>query len=286
VRYDNIAAFAQATATTLVVDATAGARFEHHSQFGDSVVPRVALTREFDPFHAKALASYAFRAPGIENLNLNPDVMPERTRVIELEAGWRMTRDAMLSANVFDIRIDDPIVYYWDEVNEVEGYANYERTGTRGFEIDWRLDTRRLFLDVNYSFYSAAGNNRVADYAVPGHDNELLGFAPHKVAWNARLWIWRGLRFNPSGSYLSPRHGYLRAPASGDPVVERADGELLVDMMLSWDDLLVRGLRLAGGVHNLLDENTVFIQPYAQGHAPLPGSSREWMVHATYEIDL
>ncbi|HSI05973.1 MAG TPA: TonB-dependent receptor plug domain-containing protein, partial [Myxococcota bacterium] len=79
VDYQNYVGFAEALWRTSIVNIQGGARVEHHSQFGASFVPRLALTRVFGEFHVKGLASRAFRAPVIENIATNPDIEPERT---------------------------------------------------------------------------------------------------------------------------------------------------------------------------------------------------------------
>ena len=77
VTYGNLAGYAQLLFRNVVANITLGARFEYHSHFGSSFVPRVGLTRVLGRFHFKLLFSQAFRAPAIENLNINPSLQPE-----------------------------------------------------------------------------------------------------------------------------------------------------------------------------------------------------------------
>jgi outer membrane cobalamin receptor len=83
----NFAGYAQLIWPNKIVNVTVGARAEWNSLFGASFVPRVALTRAFKRFNVKLLYSQAFRAPGIENININPMILPERTNVLEAELG-------------------------------------------------------------------------------------------------------------------------------------------------------------------------------------------------------
>ena len=61
------------------------------------------MTRVAGKFHFKALASRAFRAPGIENIRLSDNIQPEKTTAYELEAGISdlSVRLAMPKATVY-----------------------------------------------------------------------------------------------------------------------------------------------------------------------------------------
>ena len=112
---------------------------DHHSQAGNSFAPRFGVTKVKGKFHVKGLISKAFRAPGIANLLLNPEIEPERTTVMEFEAGYQVTGNSILTGNVFNSRIKKPIVYSYDTEADVETYQNFSETGTRGFELDYRI---------------------------------------------------------------------------------------------------------------------------------------------------
>jgi len=58
----------------------------------------------------------------------------------------------------------------------------------------------------------------------------------------------------------------------------------MLNLFASYDDLLAPGLVLSLGVHDLLDSGYDFVQPYAGGHAPLPGPAREWVLRLGYEF--
>ena len=75
-------------------------------------MPRIGLTRVINRFHAKLLYSEAYKTPVIENINLNREIKPERTKVIELEAGYQLSSIMLLTANFYDITIKKPIIYF------------------------------------------------------------------------------------------------------------------------------------------------------------------------------
>src|SRR5207249_38425 len=158
-----------------------------------SFVPRVALTKVLGRFHAKFLFSQAFRAPGIENININPAIKPEDTTVFEGEAGVQLNDHMFLAVNAYDITIDKPIVYDVDPMSGAEVYQNFDQTGTRGLEADYRIRYPWGYANVNYSFYTTAGKNRVTSYQVPGQNDVLLALPAHKLTMSGSFKLLRSL---------------------------------------------------------------------------------------------
>ncbi len=282
VSYLTVAGIFQALYNSSIANFTVGARYEYHSQFGSSFVPRAAITKVFGRFHAKLLASQAFRAPGIENINLNPDIKPEKTTVFEAEVGYKLTDHMFLSLNAYDITINRPIVYDYDPVSGNEIYQNYGQTGTRGIEAEYRMRYKWGSATANYSFYSASGKNNIAPYEVPGDDSVMLAFPAHKVSVSGSWNLWGNLSVNPSGAVVSERWGYLKGDGMGNPMVGRLDPALLLNVNVLYRNLFVKGLDAGFGAFNLLGTNAPYLQPYDGGHAPLPGPSRELVLRLSY----
>jgi outer membrane cobalamin receptor len=282
--FRSVAGFAQVVIEQPLADLTFGLRGEKRTAFDSSFVPRIGLTRVIDDFHGKLLYSAAFRAPGLENINLGDHVRPELTHTFEAEVGYRLDTRLALTANAFDITIRDPIIYFVDDAGE--GYRNYSRSGTRGVEMEARGGGSRLKGSLSYSFASATDKNEVPLYAVPGRDDVMLGMAKHKVTATAQATLARGLVFAPSAVYLGSRHGYLSADESGMPVLGEEDPDLLLNVYLRWRDAGIPGLELGAGVFDVLGSGQRYIQPYDAGHAPLPAMSRELVVRAGYSVSL
>jgi outer membrane receptor protein involved in Fe transport len=284
VSYENVAGFAQALYKSSIANFTAGARYEYHSHFGGSFVPRAAITKVMGAFHAKLLASQAFRAPGIENINLNDDISPERTTVFEAEVGYKLTDHLFLAANAYDITIKKPIIYDYDPATMTEVYQNGGQTGTRGVEAEFRVRYPWGYATANYSYYSAAGKNDVAVYQVPTDDHVMLAFPAHKVTVNANLALWRTLSLNTSLIGMSERWGYVRGDEMGNAVLGTVPAALLVNAYLLYRDAGLKGLDVGVGAFNVLGQHVPYLQPYNGGHAPLPGSSREILGRVTYTL--
>ena len=283
VDFQTAAAYLQALVTTKVVNLTLGGRVINHSQFGAAFAPRVGITKVVNKFHAKLLYSRAYRAPGIENINLNPSITPEKTNVLELEFGYRLSEKMLLQANLFDITIDNPIVFFYDEAKDFESYENFHRTGSRGFEVETRFRDKWGYVNLNYSFYSTASKNDVEYYVVPGNGNVLLGFPAHKLNLNSSFQLRKDFTVSPSASWIGKRYQYASVDVNDETVVSTSDDKILLNLFFNYTGL-VKGLSIGAGVYDLLGQNYDFIQPYNGFHAPLPGTGREYVLRVIYNL--
>lgn len=285
VQYHNGAVYAQGVVTTPFVDVSVGGRFEYNDAFGASFVPRGALTKAIGRFHYKALAAQAFRAPSIQNLAYSPDARPEKTSTFELETGVRLADALFAVANGFFTMVDSPIVYYYDEELNDEGYDNYKKTGAAGVEAELRFLLRGHYANLAYGFYHPAGQNEVETFEVPGHDGVLLGFAQHKVTLNGGVEIVKDLTFNVSGSVLlGDRYGYVQADeATGEPALAAFDPELVLSANVAYRNLFTDGLFVVVGARNVTNSEIWYIQPYDNWHTPMPGPSAEVFLKIGYD---
>lgn len=282
-RYANSAGYLQGLWNSPWVQVTAGARYDRHSAYGEAFVPRVGLNKVWENWHLKALASQAFRAPSIENINVQTDIQPERTTVYEIEAGYRFSPAMGLTVNLFDVEIDRAIVYEYDDVSGLEYYRNYAPVRTRGAELEYRWKKDWGYLTCSYSFYRVAENN-VNLYVVPGREDLLLAFPGHKLTLNGSWVILPRLSFNPSAVWLHERYGYAGLNTDGEEDLRRFEPMWLVNLNLLYEDAVLEGLDLSLAVYNALNSAVDFIQPYNAGHPPLPGSAREVLLKASYRF--
>ncbi len=125
------------------VNLTAGVRYDHYSDFGDTVNPRVGLVWSFlDNADLKLLYGQAFRAPSFVELYdaNNPVVLgnvnlkPERIKTYEAALAYRFNRFLGTGLNYFYSSISDLIV--WDTtVAPVPRFANIGNSTTQGVEL-------------------------------------------------------------------------------------------------------------------------------------------------------
>lgn len=186
---------------------TAGARYDHYSDFGGTFNPRLALVWQTDPrLTTKLLYGQAFRAPSYLELYSqtaanasNPDLKPEKSRTLELSFSWLASRDLRLGANLYRFIRTDVIA---PEATSPYRFQNFERYATSGVELEaeWQPH-RNLRLQGNVNaMHNGAVNDPFRDLAIPlkqGYLRMDWAFRP-KWNWNLQL-SWFDKRPLPAG---------------------------------------------------------------------------------------
>jgi outer membrane receptor for ferrienterochelin and colicin len=278
--YWNVAAYAEYSLTSSIVNLTAGARYEFHNAAGSSFVPRFALTKSFDKLWMKGLLSGAFKPPGIENFTLAEQIVPENATVYEAEVGYDILPTTSLSISLFRVELTNPIVFFVNEEGN-EAYQNFDRTGSQGADIELRMLEEWGSLTANYSFANSVGLSNVPLYNAGGAT--LRGAPEHKFAASGRFNVTPNASIGPTLVVMTERRGWLGGP---DNVTESEPPAILASVTLFYRDLLLDGLDATLAVHNILDTEYRYIQPYDGGHAPLPTPGREVFARLSYRFGL
>lgn len=289
VQYNNIALFSQGIYKNDYLSFTLGSRFENHSAYGASFVPRVALAGDYEGFHSKLIYSKAFRAPSIQNItNFNPkfskgsNIKPENTTISEIEFGYDFSSNMSLTANLFDIQLENPIVYFSD--NENDAYDNFEKTGSRGFELEYRIKDKKLgYANLTYSF-NLANDNTVSLYEVPNQPDILLGFPKHKFTLNSNINIFENFSINPSLIFFSQRNGVFELDKDENSIIKEFEPVFLFNLNLIYKNFFFKGVNASISGHNLLNQTYHYIQAYNGTHAPISGASTEISFNIGYDF--
>jgi len=339
IRITNAAFFGQVIFKVPIANFILGARYEYNSEFKHSFVPRLGVTKKIKNFHFKFLVSGAFKVPTIGNyyrsfdgtFTVNEDsteitsigrgIEPERTMVVEAEAGYQITSNIIVTANFFDYTISDPIVFSFIQTEEIRdlfgpfagisAYQNYDRAGSRGFELDFKIKDRWGYFYLNYSFYSVKNKPRIAPYAVSTFNRDpqlrqevrndlLLGFPKHKLNLNVCYYINRNFSVNLTASAYSERYGFdvlqggdiydedgnLIIPAKfnvNGQLIEKAP-TMLTNIFIRHQNLFTKGLTAGVGVYDIFNQKFEYLQPYFGLRPPMPGPSREYYFNITYDF--
>jgi outer membrane receptor protein involved in Fe transport len=283
---NNLALYAQTLIKTNVANFTLGARYEKHSVFGSAIAPRFAITKAFERLHMKLLVSGAFRSPAIGNLtNTTTDssyteynfarnnVKPEKTWVVEFEVGYKLNKNMFITANIFDITINNAIV--WFENDYDWGYNNHSRTGTRGFELEYRAKYKKGFANLSYSYYTAKNKNKVDYYAVDGKEEYMLGSPQNKITLSGGYNILNNLTIGSSVIYRSKQY----ADFEGDMV--KFDPTTTVNAFISYQS---KYFDAGWGVNNIFNQDFYWIQPYKGSMMPFPVMSREFFIKLAFKL--
>ncbi len=225
------------------VEFTAGARFDHNSDYGETVNPRLALVwRPTGEWTTKLLYGQAFRAPYFQELYAetsfslpNPDLKPEESETYEVALTHTPNKKIRLGINAYHYRQSDTITLQTVAGLPKRQYQNVGDYNINGLEFEAWWQPR--------SDLSIAGN-----YAINDSDNNgYRAFGTPRQSAFVRL-DWR----------ISPGwHWNIQNHWSGE--VERSPGDARADKdtnFLTDTTLRYTGLRnwdLALSIRNLFD---------------------------------
>lgn len=141
---------------------TAGVRYDHYSDFGATVNPRLALVWETSPeVTTKLLYGQAFRPPSFNELYVknnpsntgNPDLEPEKIQTLELVFDYRPVPRLRTSLDLFAYEIKNLIELVQEPGQTTLITQNHKDQEGHGFELeaDW-LATDTLRLRGNFAF--------------------------------------------------------------------------------------------------------------------------------------
>ncbi|HEX9023868.1 MAG TPA: TonB-dependent receptor [Geobacteraceae bacterium] len=243
------------------VNLTAGVRYDHYSDFGNTVNPRVGLVWSFlENADLKLLYGQAFRAPGFAELYSintpvlgNPNLKPETIATFEAGVAYRLNRNLAASLNYFYSDIDDLI-----DVNTSvapQTWSNIGKAVTQGVE-----------LELNGAF--GAGLSWKAFYAYQAPRDDKTGRPLPDVPSH---------RASGSINYSLTKYVNLHADVLWTGVRPRVQGDTRPEMPpYATVDLAVtarnfwKGLEVQMAVHNLFDKH--YSDPDSSGGAKLvPG---------------
>lgn len=281
-----------------------------YSPFYNAFSPRIGFTKVWDKFHYKLLLSKAFRAPSV-GIFVNNPIDPETTFIQEIELGYKFNKKMFVTCNLFNINIDNTIIYV---PNSFDKYYNYKQMGTTGVEIEFRYKAARMYHILNYSYYHSgsfvflpapdSGQSRkfiqykkseVWHYHLYQDNVRLLGFPNHKITLTSSYNFSSRLTLTNTMTYLSScyaHYAYADPDSLGNAtnrvstVLRKVKGYLLWNLYLSYQVPMVQGLSMGIGFYDILNSNPGFVQPYYGLSSPFPAPGREILFRITYDFGL
>lgn len=198
---------------------TAGLRYDHYSDFGDTTNPRLALVWTTMPWlTSKLLYGEAFRPPAFSELYAvnnpaflgNPALAPERLKSTELAFSLTPSTPWTWDINVYQFRIRDFIDFVQDSSGSFTA-QNAGRIRGRGLETEVRYQLPiPLQLLANYSY----------QHTEDERSGQPLGLAPREEAFLRATWnfkpewqltpqlTWIGKRQRQAGDVREDLEGY------------------------------------------------------------------------------
>lgn len=248
---------------------TAGLRYDHYSDFGETINPRLALVwSTFNRLTTKLLYGEAFRAPAFsETRNINnpaalgnPDLDPETLRSFELVFDYKPFYELNTIFNTFYYEWDDIIQFVPGPEGNTARNAG-QQTGY-GFELETRWNPSTHFsISANYAWQKST-NKRT---------NRNAANAPQRQFYIQSNWSFSpDYHLNVQGSWVMDR------PREAEDPRRSIDDYILVDVTLR-KSRFWRSLDAALIVKNIFNEdarepslNGVPV-PLIPNDLPLPG---------------
>lgn len=284
VSYYTLSGYLQGLYRSKIAIITAGIKAINHNKFGAAFAPRIGITKNYKKFHGKLLYNTAFRAPSIQNINYNSNIKPEITNVFEIEAGYKINNHHFININLFDITINRPIIYTIDSLHVYGTYSNFDKTGTKGIEAEYKIQYRKFTLSLNYSYYSAKNNINAVPYQVTADKNALLGIPNHKAGFIASYQLSRNFSVNPSATWMSSKYAVTGIDDDNNYIISQLGAKYLINLNLRYQNLFVKGLEGNLGVYDILNQQVNYVQPYKGGLGPLPGTGTEFVFKLSYSL--
>lgn len=182
-------------------------RYDHYSDFGDTVNPRAGLVWSFlENADLKLLYGQAFRAPNFQELyNINnpaqlgnPNLKPERIQTYESGLAWRLNRYFAANVNYFYSTIKDQI----DLDSSTSTYANLHKSEIQGVELEangaYGAD---LYWKLSYAYQNPrdADTNQRLPYVPSQRASGSVNYALSKYVNLHSDVLWTGSRPRPQG---------------------------------------------------------------------------------------
>ncbi len=248
---------------------TAGARYDHYSDFGGIVNPRAGIAYEVNKNNTvKLMYGHAFRAPTFAELYNtnnpsilgNPDLNPEKVRTLELNFQNRSIDSLQTSLTMFYSEIKDII-----SINAGK-HENQDKITTKGFEVEAKYKLNRgSYIQANYTYQDPKNDLT---------DQKLENISNHEayIALNKR--VSRHLNL-----YIDAKYAGEQTRPSTDARSE-VKSSVIGNATLLAKDLVLKDLSMKFSVYNLLDKESY--DSNAPYDYPLPG--RSYMAELGYKF--
>lgn len=252
---------------------TSGVRFDHYSDFGDTVNPRVALV--WSARHnmtIKALYGEAFRAPSFAEMGeqANPSFLgnnslePETLKSYELAVNYRPAHNLVMDFNVFSYKWSDIIQFIPDSSGTSRTAQNTgEQTGF-GFEYETKWSVTDTLNVVGNMAWQKSTDEDADEDAANSPEKQMY----FRVNWD----FLPNYSANIQANWVMDRNRDYRDPRKS------IDDYVLVDLTLRRTNLF-GNFELALLAKNIFDEDAREPTPngepvpFIPNDLPLPGRS-------------
>ncbi|MFA6401528.1 MAG: TonB-dependent receptor [Salinivirgaceae bacterium] len=274
--------FSEAIVNTKFGYLNLGIRYDYHSHYKGNFVPRIAYTKSIKNIHLKLLYSNAYKAPTISNIDYNPEILPELTRVYEMETGILLKNKLNFTLNLFDILIKHPIIYIPDPTTGADSYINSETTGSKGFEFTGKYLQAKGYISLSYAYYKK-NNNTVDEYNIESNDKAYGAFPQHCATLVVNYALSPKFTLGSTSKFMSKRYTYIHSNKNWSELSEiYYRPSSVINVFTEYK--VKNNWKLAGGVKNITQSKAHYLNPYQGGQNPIPHNGRVFYAKITWLI--
>ncbi len=223
---------------------TSGIRYDHYSDFGDTINPRLALVwQSTEKLTSKFLYGQAFRAPNYQEIYgatsgsiSNNNLDPEESETIELNFSYIVNQDLNFGVNIYQFKIDNFI----RRITLANGDKQYQNTGnhkTMGIEVE-----AQWYASDHLSF---SGNYTWRD---PENNEYRVSEEPEQSAYLRTDW-----QFKPGWNWDIQANWIADRKRSDKDSRSNMDDYTVTDTTLRYSGL--KNWEFAASMRNIFDEN-------------------------------
>ncbi len=258
------------------------ARAEINSFVDPEFAPRYYYTFKRNQFYLKAVYSYGYKIPTIENINSGPtdtNLKSEHVRNTDVCVGLQSKKGDMIQISVFRNLLQNPIIYVFDD-QTLDNYINKGSVFARGIEFTSMVKRKDEFFRLNYS-YSENCNPRggLPEIELPSAKS-FQAIPRHKATALVGLKFLPWLKWSMSLVYQSSLSSYESDETTETGLRLKTYNQcVLANTFIHIDpEIIPWSLRI--GLTNLLNSNYVISSPYNNGVGAIP------MNHAQLQLDI
>lgn len=280
--YQGVSAFAEFMLNSKLVNLNLGMRFENYAYFEPNFAPRITLTKKFQNWHYKLIYNRAYKLPALQNINLDVEqaIVPEKIQEAQAQLGWGMKKFS-ITATYYNIRIEDLIVYGYDNSTKLEWYFNSGDLNNHGVELETSFKAKHIKLEASYSY------NRLMNSSVPEIMRDTanpsagtLALPNHKIVARLSAKINPRTSFNLQYIFESNKESVVQTNKT-DTTYEQVlfPATHNVNLVMNFDKVIWNAVDVSFGVYNILGRELTYLYSFNSGYQPLVGMGRDFRLH-------
>jgi len=263
---------------------TVGVRYDNHEQFGNSLSPRAGITFGDEQYNLKILYGESFKEPMLENIGSidfgNPNLEAEEAKTYEIEAEYKLSNHIKLKSNIFKIQIDTPIIFGVSTVTPTGlGYVNLDKLSSNGFESELLFEFETLYYYLKYSYNDPVGNTDGAFLTTD--EDQFLSFPNHNVNGGINYQLTQNVFLGSTLNYIGKRESQQSLDIVSLPLDETFLWNANIQYKSAGNG---QDFSITFSVHDILDEQFVFAQPYYGVKRELIGPGRNYTLRFGIKI--